>query len=350
MKILYLYAEVMGYTMATISALAERGAEVHVVHWDKQKHTPYQPTKLSNVYMYNRSELTTVDIQSLADKISPAATVVSGWMDKGYLTVARKLRVKGAHVVVGFDGQWYGNARQRVAAFLGAIGYFSRYFSHAWVAGPYQYEYARRLGFKKGNIVYDLYSADLNLFNKAYLDNLESKKNNYPHRFLFVGRLESIKGLYVLLQAWKILGEDRLDWDLHLIGSGSLNSELKDVSGLVVKDFMQPENLMREVANAGCFILPSRKEPWGVVVHEFAASGLPLILSDVVGAAKTFLISGVNGFSFEANNPEALAMRMSQIINMPDPEIRDMAANSHRLSQRTTPETSAANLLSIINE
>ena len=194
MKIFYLYAEVMGYTMATIRALAERGAEVHVVHWDNKKFTPYQPPALPNVFMYRRSELTVDDIQSLAKKISPEITVISGWMDKGYLSVAKLLRTRGVPVVAGFDAQWHGTVRQRLASCLGMLGYFTKFYSHAWVSGPYQFEYARRLGFDKKNIVYDLYSADLSLFNRAYNDNLDRKKNKYPIDFCSLVDWNQLKG------------------------------------------------------------------------------------------------------------------------------------------------------------
>jgi len=263
------------------------------------------------------------------------------------MRVVRHLRAGGASVVVGFDDQWHGTLKQRIAILLSSAGYFSRFYSHAWVAGLYQFEYARRLGFEKKNIVHDLYSADLRLFNKAYNDSKEKKQKKYPHRFLFVGRFEPVKGLDVLLQAWNELCAKTGDWELHLIGNGTLKARLEATAGVVVKDFMQPEQLMQEVANAGCFLLPSRGEPWGVVVHEFAAAGLPLIMSDVVGAASTFLISGLNGYSFKVNDPVALAKRMQQIINMTDPELQAMAISSHVLSQRITPETSAGNLLSL---
>jgi glycosyltransferase involved in cell wall biosynthesis len=347
MKILYLYAEVMGYTMATIRELAERGNEVHVVHWDHKKLTPYKPPVVPNVFMYNRSELSVEQIKKLAKNIAPVVTVVSGWMDRGYMSVAKQLRLEGLPVVVGFDDQWHGRTKQWLAITLGWVGYFSQFYSHAWVAGLYQFEYARRLGFEKKNIMYDLYSADSRLFNQAYNDSKENKQNHYPHRFLFVGRFEPVKGLDVLLQAWQQLGAKKGDWELHLIGNGSLKAQLEATAGVVVKDFMQPEQLMQEVANAGCFLLPSRFEPWGVVVHEFAAAGLPLIVSDVVGAASTFLILGLNGYSFKVNDPEALANRMHQIINMTDQELHAMAVSSHALSQRITPETSAVNLLSV---
>ena len=83
MKILYLYAEVMGYTMATIRELAECGHEVHVVHWDHKKLTPYKAPVVPNVFMYNRSGLSVEQIKKLAKNIAPMVTVVSGWMDRG---------------------------------------------------------------------------------------------------------------------------------------------------------------------------------------------------------------------------------------------------------------------------
>jgi glycosyltransferase involved in cell wall biosynthesis len=348
-RILYLYAEVMGYTMATIRMLLERGIEVHVVHWDHKKLTPYQVPEWVNLHLYKRSRMTVEAIHNLIDSLMPAITVVSGWQDKEYMAAAKRQRARGGIVVTGFDDQWHGTLRQKLAAILGKLGYFLRFYSHAWVSGAYQFEYARRLGYGKQQIIHDLYSADLNLFHEAYRNYFEQKRQSYPHRFLFVGRFEPVKGLDTLLRAWKILGDKKGDWDLHLIGNGSLRTTLESTEGVIVKDFMPPGRLMQEVGQGGCFLLPSCGEPWGVVVHEFAAAGMPLILSDVVGAASTFLISGLNGYSFKPNNAQDLANQMAQITESTDNQLTAMAEHSYCLSQRITPETSAANLLSIID-
>jgi glycosyltransferase involved in cell wall biosynthesis len=349
MKILYLYDEVMGYTTATLRELAEKGHEIHVIYRDHNKLTPYQPPPIPNVFLYKRSGLTTHRIWQLAEKLKPAVTVISGWVDRGYLQVAKQLRSKGCAVVVGLDSHWRSTWRQRFAALLGGFGFFSRLYSHAWVAGPCQYEYARRLGFKKQDIVFDLYSADLRLFDSVYSDNVQAKAIHYPRRFLFVGRFEPVKGLEVLLAAWRHLGSRRDGWDLHLIGHGSLKADIAAESGVVIKDFMQPAELSREIAQAGCFILPSNGEPWGVVVHEFAAGGLPLIVSDSVGAASTFLVPGMNGFTFPAGDAKALAARMFQLIRLSDQQLHSMAVHSHQVSRRITPQSSANNLLSVAN-
>jgi len=107
MKILYLYAEVMGYTMATIKALVEAGSEIYVVHWDDKKLTPYRMPIYRNVYSYPYSQQTVGSLILLATTLQPDITVVSGWQDKVYLKVARHLRQQGCVVVSGLDGQWH---------------------------------------------------------------------------------------------------------------------------------------------------------------------------------------------------------------------------------------------------
>ena len=75
------------------------------------------------------------------------------------------------------------------------------------------------------------------------------------------------------------------------------------------------------IFNEGVFILPSLKEPWGVVLNEFAASGVPLLGSNVIGASSAFLINGYNGYTFDAGDCESFAQRLLQFINMNDDEL-----------------------------
>jgi len=345
-KILYLYSEVMGYTLATIKELSNSGSEVHVVHWDTKKLTPFQLQPIDNVTFYPRSTYSTSKIKELVDRVKPDLAVISGWQDKGYLKVARLLRKKAIPVVTGLDSQWHGSVKQYLAAFLSP--FFKIFYSHAWVSGPYQFEYTRRLGFKKCEIVFDLYSADLALYNDIYNQSKITKQACYPHRFIFVGRFENVKAVDLLAAAWLRLEGQRKDWELHLIGSGSLKSYLQGQAGITIHDFMQPDRLKYVVATSGCFILPSRHEPWGVVIHEFAAAGLPIICSDVCGAVPMFVIHGLNGYWFESENMDSLVAQMMNIINSDDRELCAMSDASHLLGQRITPSSSAANLLTII--
>jgi glycosyltransferase involved in cell wall biosynthesis len=336
--------------MATIRKLIELGAEVHIVYSDRKKLTPFQPESLNNLYFYRLSDFNQLSLKELVDRISPVITVVSGWQEKKYLSIIYQLKKKNKIVVSGFDDQWYCSIRQKLASFIFKFGILKLFYSHAWVSGSYQFEYARRLGFKKKEIIYDLYSADLELFHDAYLRNIITKKNKYPHRFIFVGRFELVKGIDILLKAWEILDNEKSDWELVLIGNGSMKSQILNNKSIIVKDFMQPKELINEISQAGCFVLPSRIEPWGVVIHEFASAGLPLIVSNVVGSASTFLIEGFNGYSFDFDNVNSLLQRLKYIIMSSDENLISMGSRSYDLSNRISPITSAQNLLSVLNK
>ena len=65
------------------------------------------------------------------------------------------------------------------------------------------------------------------------------------------------------------------------------------------------ERIVETYAAADVFALLSAREPWAVVVNEAAASGLPLVLSDRVGAAHDLLRDGENGFLVAAGDVEA---------------------------------------------
>jgi glycosyltransferase involved in cell wall biosynthesis len=349
-KILFLYAEAMGYILATIREIAQENLDIYFVHWDDKKLTPFEITQIPNVTLIKRSELSTKDLLRFSRRIAPDVTYVSGWQDRGYLKIARNLIKHHHKVVVGFDDQWrVSKFKHRVGSILGSLGYFSRFYSHAWVSGPYQFEYARRLGFSKEKIIFDLLSADSNLFPNAYKSNSEDKKNKYPHKFVYVGRFEHVKGIDILLKAWASLGDKKKDWTLHCIGNGSQLNLISESEDVVISDFLQPQELINVVKDSGCFILPSRSEPWGVVIHEFAAAGLPLISSNAVGANTTFLIHGVNGFLFENESHEDLASAMIKIINLSDKKLEEFSSASNNLSDRISSKTSANNFLSLLS-
>jgi glycosyltransferase involved in cell wall biosynthesis len=198
--------------------------------------------------------------------------------------------------------------------------------------------------------VFDLYSCDYDLFNKVS-DALDHKHTDYPGYFLFVGRFTHVKGIDILLKAYQIYQKSfGGDWKLICVGNGDLGHLLESEPGIEVKDFANQQELAELCGRSGVFVLPSRHEPWGVVVHEFAAAGLPLLLSDKVGAMSSFFIEGFNGLSFTNNSIEALCEAMVVLSRKADQELWQMGENSRRLASRITPATSAANLISVVPE
>jgi glycosyltransferase involved in cell wall biosynthesis len=70
---------------------------------------------------------------------------------------------------------------------------------------------------------------------------------------------------------------------------------------------LDEEELAQRYVDADVFALLSRHETWGVVVNEAAASGLPLVVSDRVGAAHDLLRDGENGYFVPADDVAAAA-------------------------------------------
>ena len=115
---------------------------------------------------------------------------------------------------------------------------------------------------------------------------------------LSVARLTPEKGLDTLVRAVAAAADPRLV--LLLAGSGDERGRLVDLAQtLGVRLVLLPETpwerIIERFVVADVFALLSRHEPWGVVVNEAAACGLPLVLSDRVGAAFDLLEDGRNG-------------------------------------------------------
>ena len=214
-------------------------------------------------------------------------------MDKTYLRLANYFKKENKITICGLDSAWNGSIKHKIYSFVSKLGFLNLFFSKFWIPGIPQYNFLKNLGINDDRIIYDLYSADTNMFGDVYNKNKIKKSNEYPHKFLFVGRFTKDKGIDRLANSWKELQKFNHDWELLLIVNGHYISTFENLPYVKVKDFLQPADLINEIKNTGCFILPSTYEPWGVVVHEFSAAGCPLILSNDIGAKSTFLINGL---------------------------------------------------------
>ena len=354
MKILYLYSELLGYNLPIFDRLVQHyGASVDVIHWSQNKLTPFVPGTATGVTFHDRSSFSDAGMLDFAVGLAPDLVYVVGWMDSGYLLVSRKLKSLGIPIVTGMDSQWTGSLRQQLGGQLIRWFYKKRYFSFAWVPGPMQYEYAARIGFKKTEILSNLLTGNSALFAQA-ADVLETeKKISYPKTFLYVGRFAETKGIDILAAAYAIYKEKyHGDWGLTCIGNGPLAEVLTAAQSrhpdLQIEPFLVQPELVRRARAAGAFVLPSRAEPWGVVVHEFATAGLPLILSENVGARSQFLIDQYNGFTFFENSANDLAYKMHLMSACTTAQLVAMGLASAALAAHITPAITTASLMSVL--
>lgn len=132
-------------------------------------------------------------------------------------------------------------------------------------------------------------------------------------RYLFVGRLIERKGVDVLLNAFR-----RLDTgELWIVGDGPLRemieSEALTDPRIRLLGHRDGPALAEVYRQAHALVVPSLYEPWGLVVHEGLAYGLPAIVTDEVGAGDNLIDPGVNGYVVQTGSSEALADAMRSL-------------------------------------
>lgn len=345
MTVLFLYTELAEYFLKCCEALSGE-ASVHIVRWPVNKEAPFEFSVSPSIKIYDKTNYSRSQLHELAERIRPDLICCSGWIDKDYLSVAKAYYGK-IPTVLSFDTHWRGDLKQTFASLISPFTLLKR-FSHAWVPGETQFRYARKLGFAAENIQRGFYCCDLPYFNALYNEQKDIKSKALPKVFLYVGRYYDFKGVTDLWEAFVSLqSETNSEWELWCLGTGSI----PPLSHPKIKHFgfVQPKQLAPILQSSGVFVLPSRFEPWAVVVQEYASAGFPLLLSKAVGAAEAFLEEGVNGYSFEPNQWADLKNQLKKIINSDPNELLLMAENSHRLAQKINHQNWVASVKAIKN-
>lgn len=347
MKLLVLYEELAGYFMACISEFAEQhNCEVLILRKEVNAVAPFHFEDAEGITLIDRSELTKKELLKTAISFAPDAIFCAGWGYKPYLKICRRFHSK-VPVVLGFDNWWNGSFRQRISALI-AKAYFSNHFDRCFVPGIPQKEFALRLGFPETRIATRAYSCDFAHFNAYYQKYAADKKSHFPKRFIYAGRYSAEKGIELLWNAFiSMQDEHATDWELWCLGKGDIEPAVHPK--IRHFGFVQPEQMEEFIKETGVFILPSLFEPWGVVVHEFAAAGFPLLLSENVGAADAFLKDGQNGFSFRPGDAEAIKTAMKSIVDLEDERLSHMGDLSAKHAASITPKKWSQVLFQLIH-
>ena len=197
------------------------------------------------------------------------------------------------------------------------------------------------------------------LLNKIFSFNLNNYKNKlffisnptpfrskkkYLHNsniILSVGRLDKIKGYDILIDAWKIVNEQKKFLKLVIIGSGSESTFLKKkIINLKlnksVEIVSEKKNVKSFYHNAAIFINSSFVEGLPMVLLEAMECGLPLIGLPNVGT-KYMIKNNKNGLLLENHDHLILAKNIIELYNNPEKRIK-MSLQSKAFSKKFYPE------------
>lgn len=347
MDILILYVEIMPYNLPVWRYLRDKGHRLTVVQYDKRKLTPFCYEGESGIEVHNVSSF--ADYNAFKDKFYRTdcqLLLMCECFHKWYWRLARCYHKHhpGMPVVLGCDAQWEGKRNNYIKKFLFPFSY-ARVFTHIQCAGSRQVDYAMRIGFRKAQVITPFYCAQNDVY---YAVDIERKREAYPRRFLFVGRLNEVKGIREMLAAWGSI-KDRRGWTLTLVGNGPLEAELEAYRGDVdILPFMQQQDIAALMQESGCSMVPSRHEPWGLVIHEAAAAGMPLIVSSVCGATDQFVADGVNGIVLHEVSASSIRQAMQQVIAMTSEQLLSMSHESRMMSKSIQPCHVAGALLGLM--
>jgi glycosyltransferase involved in cell wall biosynthesis len=341
MKILVLYEELALYLINGFNVLAEsNNAEILIISKRINAVAPFRFDYIhKNVVIEEREGFSEEKLLSMCKEFKPDLVFLGGWIHKPYLKIVKKLKQR---TVIAFDNQWRGDLRQRLGCLYFKLT-LKKYISNAFVAGKKQADFAKHLGFADDKITTGLYCCDFGWFS-SFAELKTSNAAVIPKCFLFVGRYAKEKGIEELWNAFiELQKENPSDWELWCLGKG----DIAPVQHPKIKHFgfLQPSEMENIIRNTGVFVLPSSFEPWGVVVHEYASAGFPILCSDQVGANDMFLIDNINGFVFKAGNSVELKGKLNKFTSMPVEELARMARQSYALASKLTPQIWAGKLL-----
>lgn len=170
---------------------------------------------------------------------------------------------------------------------------------------------------------------------------------------LFCAKLQRWKGPMDLLEAFA--RANILNSYLVYAGDGPERSSLErraDELGVAERvrflGFVNQSQLPSVYCAADLFVLPSLFEPFGLVVNEAMLCGLPVVVSDHVGAKFDLVHPDENGYVFPAGDVEALATIFQQIL--PDPQKRArMGSEARRRMETWSPREYVESVVRAVN-
>ena len=228
------------------------------------------------------------------------------------------------------------------------------------VPGKRAFAYCHRLGQPEDRIFTAPNATDRTFFRGQadrlfpVRDALRSGERAREFVILFAGRLvEHLKGLSTLIKACGHLEKNGRKVSLLVAGEGPERSsyealgKTENLTDLRFLGVLNHETLCRHYAMADVFVLPSRCEPWGFVLNEAMEFGLPLIVSEAVGAGEDLVRHGENGFVFPVGDPSALAQTLEVLAR--DESLRQrMGQASRSMIETFSPENWANGVMKAI--
>ena len=343
MRIAILATGWAGFNDAACRLLAERGVELLVVHEGNVQDTAYAAHGVASYATEHlwRGEPADGEISRAVAAFRPDAVLMHSWHFAPYREAVKALPA-GTLRVLWMDNVWRNVPKQWLGRAAAPV-WVRPLFDCVMVPSDRTEFFARRLGFGEADVIRGSLSADTTVFGSDVRDGTEIASHR---RFLACLRLVHHKGADVLAEAYRLYRDACTSepWSLQVAGLGEMAPAFDGIEGVEMLGFRQPSEVADLMRSSSALVVPSRIDPYGVVVHEGAVSGLPIISTYRVGAVPSFVQDGQNGWVVQSDDAPALATAMARTSALDAARLGEMSAVSRSLGSRTSSAGWARNI------
>lgn len=359
--------------VSALPGLEVAGVELHcesrTYGWDQSgggESIGFKKISIPRVNLHGRRERLALRsaLEKTLESCAPDVVFVNGWGDFMSIETISWAKRQGCKLVVMSETRRADGSRSIFGEWI--KGRVVRMCDSGFCGGESHREYLTDLGLPKQRVALGYNAVDNAFFGKTR----KGVENPNAPYFLASNRFVERKNLSRLIEAYaKYVKSFQAEggkgiWPLVLLGDGELRNDMvatalklgleilagdlnpnseklktpAQVGQVVFPGFRQIDELLEFYSGAGAFIHPALSEPWGLVINEAMASGLPILSSNNVGAAEELLKEGVNGFSFDPNNVEELATVLKRVAEMPLEERESMGVASKKIVSEWGPE------------
>ena len=190
---------------------------------------------------------------------------------------------------------------------------------------------------KKGREVIDMDKVYIKP-NFTFQDDVNFESSSHLDYFLFVGRVEALKGIDVVIKAFEQMPDQRL----VVAGDGPLMGEMQEyirtheMKNVEFAGYLSKTQLQEKYRKARAVIMSSQcYEAFAMTIAEAYSYGVPVIAGDI-GNLRNMVEENATGIRFRYDSPENLAKKVRQYNGM---DIEKMKDNAKRFyEQRLRPE------------
>ena len=293
-------------------------------------------------YEHVSPRVQTVFVWRQLNRIRPDVVIYGGYCDAGVWAALAWARLRGTPGLIWAETNKQDNPRvwwkERLKrSFLARC-------NGAHVYGESCRSYFQELGMSRERITIKRAVVNLSIFPLV-----PRSWSDHQRVGIYVGRLAPEKNLERLLQAFITAHESSWGRALKLIvvGSGPLKDKLEQLLAKHrAKDLVEfagevpQEALSRQYGRADFFVLPSLREPYGLVTIEAMATGLPVAVSNRCGCVPD-VVTPETGWCFDPIDPGSIQQTLRSVCATPSCKLAEMGARAHELALQYSPELCA---------